>query len=257
MIYIGTSGYSFNDWVGTAYPEGIKKSQMLTYYWSRLGFNTVELNFTYYTIPSYRTIVSILRKTPGDFKFSVKLPSQVTHQSWRDGNVDQSAVKSYLGALKPMEDEKRLLTHLAQFPYSFKFSKKGLKYIKQISNTFRPLSIEFRHNSWDRNEVYEFLRDNEITFVVVDEPKLKGLFPYKVLATADMAYFRFHGRNKRWFDSSHDRYDYMYSEEDLKMFSSDIKRIYGDVKDVLVYFNNCHRGQAVKNALKLKELLEI
>ncbi len=257
MIYLGTSGYSFDDWIGTVYPENIKKSQMLTYYWSRLGFNTVELNFTYYTVPSYRTIVSILRKTPGDFKFSVKLPSQITHQSWKDGDLDREIVKSYLNALKPMEDEGRLLTHLAQFPYSFKFSKKGLKYIKQISNMFKHLSVEFRHESWDKDEVYDFLKDNGITFVVVDEPKLKGLFPYRVLSTTDTAYFRFHGRNDHWFDLNHDRYDYMYSEEDLRLFSNDIRKISERVKDVLVYFNNCHRGQAAKNALRLKELLEI
>ncbi len=255
MIYLGTSGYSFNDWIGTVYPENIKKSQMLTYYWSRFGFNTVELNFTYYTVPSYRTMISILRKTPNDFTFSVKLPGHVTHQAWKDGKIDRKVIKSYIEAVKPIEDEKRILAHLAQFPYAFKFSKKGLKYIEQISNIFNPLAVEFRHSSWDKKEVYDFLKNNNITFVIVDEPKLEKLFPYKPIVTTDTAYFRFHGRNENWFDSDHDRYDYMYSEEELRSFAKDIKEISKRVNKILIYFNNCYKGQAVKNALKMRDLL--
>ena len=122
---------------------------------------------------------------------------------------------------------------------------------------FRPLAVEFRHESWDKEEVYDFLRENGVTFVIVDEPNLKGLFPYKLVTTTNMAYFRFHGRNEHWFDPNYDRYDYMYSEEELESFAKDVREIYKKVEKVLIYFNNCHRGQAVENALRMRDLLGI
>ncbi len=254
MIYLGTSGFSFEDWIGPVYPPSIKKSQMLTYYWSVLGFNTVELNFTYYSMPSYKTVVSMLRKTPPDFMFSVKLPGHVTHEGWRKG-LDVSVVEDYKNAIKPMEEEGRLLSHLAQFPYAFKFSEEGLKYLKRLGDQVRPLAVEFRHRSWDRKETYDFLRENGLTYVIVDEPQIADLFPYKPFATSDTAYFRFHGRNEKWFEEGAERYDYLYSDEDLKRFALDVKEMSKKVGKVLVYFNNCHRGQAVENALKTKEIL--
>ncbi len=229
---------------------------MLVYYWSNLGFNSVELNFTYYSIPSYKTVVSMLRKTPQDFMFSVKVPGHVTHEGWKE-DLDADIVKSYSKALEPMLIEGRLLSHLAQFPYTFKFSKKRLEYLKKTSDMLHPLTVEFRHNSWDREEVYEFLRKNGITCAIVDEPKMRNLFPHKIVVTTDTAYFRFHGRNERWFDRGSDRYDYLYTEEDIRRFSEDIKEISSRVRRILIYFNNCHNGKAVKNALKLKELLSI
>ena len=256
MIRVGTSGFSFEDWIGTVYPENLKKSQMLSYYWSVLKFDTVEINFTYYSLPSYRTMISLLRKTPSDFVFSVKLPGHATHEGWKKG-LDEEVIERYLEAVKPMEEEERLAMHLAQFPYSFKKSENNLKYLKKLSDLVRPLAVEFRHRSWDDERVYEALEGMGVTYVIVDEPDIAELFPYRLRVTSDTAYFRFHGRNERWFDPQVDRYDYLYSDEDIERFARDISEISKKVKRTLVYFNNCHRGQAVKNALKLKEILGI
>lgn len=255
MLYVGTSGFSFKDWIGPVYPEGIKESQMIKYYWGVLGFNAVELNFTYYRMPSYKTIVSLLRRTPNDFMFSVKLPAFVTHQMWQD-KFESKVIDEYLKATFPLIEERRLLFHLAQFPYAFKYSKDNLEYIAKLKNHIDDLAVEFRHVSWDRKEVYAFLKENEITFTIVDEPKLPGLFPYKAFTTTDKAYFRFHGRNKKWFEAQRDeRYDYFYSDDELSNFARDIKKISKKVKEVAVFFNNCHKGSAALNAIKLKSYL--
>ncbi len=256
MIYMGTSGFSFRDWVGSVYPEDIKRYQMLKYYWSVLGFNSVEINFTYYRMPSYRTIVSFIRRTPDDFKFAVKVPAHVTHEGWKKGYSPEVA-KEYLKAIEPMIKENRLLIHLAQFPYSFKYSQENLEYLKKISKEIAPLAVEFRHSSWDRDETYQTLREHGLTYVIVDEPSLKELFPYKPEVTTDMAYFRFHGRNEHWFDHYGDRYDYFYSDDELRVFANDIKRLMQRVQKVLIFFNNCHAGSAVKNAHRLREMLGV
>ena len=257
MIYIGTSGFSFKDWVGPVYPERIKESQMLKYYWGVLKFNAVEINFTYYRMPSYKTIISLLRRTPNDFMFSIKLPALVTHQMWRE-KFESKVIDEYLKATFPLKEEGRLLFHLAQFPYAFKYSKANLEYIAKLKKYIGDLAVEFRHVSWDREEVYSFLKENKITFTIVDEPKLLGLFPYKVIATTDEAYFRFHGRNKKWFEAQRDeRYDYLYSDEELSSFAKDINEISKKVKVTVAFFNNCHKGSAALNALKLRSMLNV
>ncbi len=256
LIYLGTSGFSFKDWIGPVYPENIKNHQMLKYYWAILKFNAVEINFTYYRMPSYKAIVSLIRRTPESFKFAVKVPKHITHEAWR-GEYNSGVIAEYLKAIDPMEKEERLLIHLAQFPFSFKYSEDGLKYLKRISKAIRPLAVEFRHKSWDREETYKTLREMEITYVTVDEPQLKDLFPYKPLATTDVVYFRFHGRNPHWFDNLGDRYDYYYSDNDISKFAKDIRSFLGKVSKILVFFNNCHVGNAVKNAQRLREILGV
>ncbi len=255
MIYVGTSGFSFEDWKGNIYPENLRKSQMLGYYWNVLGLNAVELNFTYYSIPSYRTMVSLLRKTPPWFVFTVKIPGSITHEGWKS-SLDRSEIEKYLNSVKPMMEEGRLKLHLAQFPYSFKYSCDHLDYIRRISDRIKPLAIEFRHDSWNRPETYEFLSYNGITYVVVDEPKIARLFPYVPKFTTDTAYFRFHGRSEKWFEAEGgERYDYLYSEEELSAFAKDVKEISKKVKNTFVFFNNCHEGKAAKNAKTFKEMI--
>jgi len=92
---------------------------------------------------------------------------------------------------------------------------------------------------------------------VVDEPSLPNLFPYKPLATSDLAYFRFHGRNQKWFEVEGDeRYNYLYSDEELLLFKEDILKLSRMVRETYVFFNNCYQGQAVRNAQTLLRWLE-
>lgn len=257
MLYIGTSGYYFSDWIGTVYPEGLPKTQLLKYYSSVWNFNAVELNFTYYTIPNYKTIVSMIRKTPQTFVFSVKMPSSVTHEGWKTLTLPKDDIKKTLTALEPMISEGRLKMLLAQFPYAFRFCEENLQYIQELKNNIsQPIAVEFRHRSWDQERVYDFLRSCGLTLVTVDEPKIKDLFPYKPVRTSQTSYFRFHGRNDKWFTSAAERYNYDYSEEELKNLSQDIDKMAKESQDSFVFFNNCYRGKALQNALTLRSILQ-
>lgn len=257
LLYIGTSGYYFSDWIGTVYPEGLSKTQLLKYYATVWNFNAVELNFTYYTIPNYKTIVSMLRKTPQTFVFSVKLPNSVTHQGWKTLSLPKQDIEKTLSALEPMIYEGRLKTLLAQFPYAFRYTRENMQYIQELRDKIDlPIAIEFRHCSWDNDQVYDFLRTHELSFVITDEPRIKDLFPYRVIRTSKISYFRYHGRNEKWFVSGAERYNYEYSFEQLREFAKDIVDIAKESEDLFVFFNNCYRGKAVQNALTLHSILE-
>ncbi|PLV60283.1 DUF72 domain-containing protein [Thermotoga sp. KOL6] len=258
MVYVGTSGFSFKDWRGVVYPEYLQPSQFLKYYWAVLGFRIVELNFTYYTQPTWRSFVQMLRKTPPDFYFTLKFPGSVTHVLWKEGVDPRGEIEKFSEEIRPLLEEGRLKSSLAQFPFSFKFSARNMEYLKKIRDGYpHEIAVEFRHYSWDREEVYSFLSENRITFVIVDEPKLSGLFPYKLLVTSSRAYFRFHGRNPRWFEvEGEERYDYLYSREELNLLLKDVKDISQKVEETYVFFNNCYKGQAAINALQFKEMLE-
>jgi uncharacterized protein YecE (DUF72 family) len=256
-LYIGTSGYYFDDWIGAVYPEKISRSAMIKYYSAVWKFNAVELNFTYYGLPGYKTIVSMVRKTPSSLVFSVKVPGSITHEGWKNSHFPREDIKFLLNALEPMILEKRLKVLLAQFPYSFTYSKENVDYLKKIRDTSTiPIAIEFRHKSWNTDDVYRFLEENEMCYVIVDEPQIRNLFPYRPLKTSDISYFRFHGRNSKWFVSSSERYNYDYSEEELELFKIDIEKLLRKSLDTFVFFNNCYRGKAVKNAIKLRSMID-
>ncbi|WP_448535750.1 DUF72 domain-containing protein [Pseudothermotoga sp.] len=258
MIYIGTSGYSFSDWIGEVYPEGMSKSDMLKYYASVWRFNAVELNFTYYALPTYKTIVSMLRKTPSDFVFSVKLPASVTHEAWKSNTFPEEDVEKTLRALTPMFEEGRLKMLLAQFPYSFRDTPSNRQYLQLLRERIdAPVAIEFRHASWNNESSYELLKTCGFTFVIVDEPNLRDLFPYVPKVTNAVAYFRFHGRNRDWFNAPEgERYNYKYNDEEISIFAGDVSRISQRVVDTFVFFNNCYRGNAVRDAMKLRQMIE-
>jgi uncharacterized protein YecE (DUF72 family) len=255
MILIGTSGYSFQDWRGTFYPEDIEDGRMLDYY--KKFFNAVEINSTYYRIPSATVFYHLDKKTPPDFHFIVKVHKQTTHE--REGN--REAMESLLKSTEPLIRSGKLKGFLAQFPYSFKDTPENREYIletKKFAGEI-PLIVEFRHISWVKNSVYEFLRQNDIPYVCVDEPRLKGLIPPQSIATSEkIGYIRFHGRNeKNWWEGGvGERYDYFYTESELREWIPRIKDLNKKVETLYIFFNNCHRGSAPKNAQMLQKILE-
>lgn len=260
-IYLGTSGFSFPDWVGTVYPKGIKKSEMFDYYIKNWKFNALEVNFTYYTFPSQKAINSLLKRSPENFCFVFKAPQDITHKLWKEENTEalETISKDFLSVLKPVKEFRILGGILFQFPYSFKKTSNNFEYLKNLSAVFEnevELFVEFRNRVWANRETVDFLRENKLAYVTVDEPKIDGLFPYVPGFTTESAYFRFHGRNTNWFEAKgSERYDYFYSEDELKKFADDVKKILSKIKKVLVFFNNCHNGSAVKNALSFSKLL--
>ncbi len=263
MVFLGTSGYQFDDWIGTAYPEGMPKSRMLKYYSAVWQFSTVELNFTYYGMPTDRTMLGMLNKVSADpLVFTVKAFGGVTHKHWRSGNRNtlKNDSEEFIEALRPLRESSRLGALLFQFPSSFRPDSANNDYLESLSQLYQrtevPLAIEFRHKDWDVQETYDMLDSLRMVPVVVDEPGIGSLFPYAPRSSSGHAYFRFHGRNSRWFTASAtERYNYDYSESELREFASDVLEFSHRGLDVFVFFNNCYMGRAVHNALRFREIL--
>ena len=300
MIVIGTSGYSFPDWVGTFYPIHTERSRMLDFYAKQ--FPAVEVNSTYYRIPPPSTMHAMERKTPPGFEFVVKTHHDMTHKQ----SLDPELYDSLQRAVAPLQDAGKLSGLLAQFPRGFHRTQEHERFLLDLKRRLpdAPLFVEFRHDSWIADDLFPWLREHGLRFVSVDEPDLPGLIGTYARATGDLAYVRFHGRNKRtWhmprpgertpapgavpaatrgapaldpslgplFAGTPDtpparqvperdrpllRYDYLYSESELKEWVGKIRELATTTKKTFVFFNNCHAGQAATSAKLMRRLLE-
>lgn len=252
MIWIGTSGYSFDDWGGTFYPRGTKPGERLNYYATR--FRAVEVNSTYYRLPSPTVMAQMERKTPPGFRFIVKMHQDVTHKR----SADDAHYRSFLDVIRPIEDAGKFRGVLAQFPWSFRCTRGAVRHLEGIREQMgdRPVFVEFRHDSWVREGTFEFLQKTGLGFCVVDEPRLPGLFPPIVRETNGTGYVRFHGRNEQnWWGGEGDRYDYDYSDAELLTWVDSITDLGSRTTDAYLFFNNCHAGRAARNARRMSELL--
>lgn len=257
-ILIGTSGWSYDDWVGNFYPSHLKRNEFLLYY--SQYFNVVEINFTYYSLPNKYVLRSIARNVPFGFEFTIKLHSSFTHQVYSESLLPpytELPKESYefLNAIDSMRSFGSVNVLLGQFPQSFAYSESNLDYIVKLKNFFKGyvLAIEFRNNTWVRDEVFRVFEEEGITFVSVDEPDIRGLMPREFFVTNRMGYIRFHSRDAtKWYKGEKLRYDYLYSEGELLEWVYKIKSSRDRFDKLYVFFNNCHNGQAVTNALQFK-----
>ena len=256
MIYLGTSGFSYQDWLGKWYPPELKKADMLRYYARR--FRAVEVNFTYYRMPTARTLRQMAAKTEDDFQFVVKANGEMTHERTGEPEV----FKVFQEAMEPLLEQEQLGCILAQFPYSFKPADENLEYLHWFKEQMPglPTVVEFRNREWLTADTFDLLEGLDMGFCCVDEPALKGLLPPVGIRTSDIGYVRFHGRNaKKWYDHQEawERYDYQYSEDELKEWVDKVKAVAEDSSDTFVFFNNHYQGQAAINAEMFAGLLEL
>jgi uncharacterized protein YecE (DUF72 family) len=255
MVYLGTSGYSFRDWVGPFYTPGIRPGEMLSRY--ARTFSAVEINTTYYRVPPARVFARMVERTPPGFRFTVKLPALATHERARD----RTAIEAFLAAVAPLEEAGKLHGLLAQFPFSFRPGPESYAHLRFLRDTLaeRPFFAEFRHESWARSATFTLLESLSAGFCAVDEPRLPGLFPPVVRPTGPVGYVRLHGRNAEtwWSGDGSTRYHYLYNDRELSEWADAIRQLEVHSRDTFVFFNNCHAGHAAQNALKMAELLEI
>ncbi|MFA5858483.1 MAG: DUF72 domain-containing protein [Elusimicrobiota bacterium] len=269
MLKIGTSGFWFKDWVGTVYPEGTKSADALGYYVDKLGFNTVEINSTYYTLVSDKSFLGMDRKTPPGFEFTVKAYRGITHDPFDPKIPDNikhpkmsdvpDTIDKFKYSLQPIIQSHKLSTVLLQMSPYFKPSPQSEEYLLMCKDSFGdiPLTLEFRGKEWNTDGTYTFLKTHNFAYCVVDEPQLPRLMPFVPKTTsADIAYIRLHGRNLNWYKSYEDRYNYDYSAKELSEFIPVIQNFVNIVNKVLIFFNNCHAGSAAKNAMLMKQLIE-
>lgn len=254
-IVVGTSGYSFQDWIGGFYPEGTKKGDMLREYTKH--FECVEVNSTYYRIPHPVVLRRMEEKTPPGFEFIIKANQEMTHK----GSKDLSVYRSFDEAIQPVVEAGKFQGVIAQFPWGFKNTPENRDHLKFMKDRFRacPLFVEFRNREWITDEVFEQLEKSDIAYCSVDEPRLKSLVPPIARLTTELGYVRLHGRNAKnwWGRGGGDRYDYLYSEEELKEWVTKITSMSQKARKTFVFFNNCHAGQAARNAGLMKDLLSL
>ncbi len=249
-IRIGTSGYSYKGWVGPFYPPGLPTQMMLPFY--ERQFDTVEINYTYYRMPTERSMAGMVEKTGDRFSFFIKAHQSATHER------DLSGTQEFLGALRPMREAGKLAGVLFQFPQSFRNAAENRAYLNAVARQFAglTLAVEFRDRSWASEAVYGFLESNNLNLVAVDEPQISTLFPPLGRATGDVGYLRLHSRDgSKWYGAGGERYDYDYSAAELREWLPRLKEIARRASRLYIYFNNCYRGQAARNARAFEKIL--
>lgn len=264
-IKIGTSGFSFQDWKGIIYPERISQARMLEYYSRHLGFNAVEINSSYYQIPSEKNMRHLVEKTPSDFTFTIKAFRGITHDPFDnrlDKKPDINQIEDYLSGFKqavlPLAEAGKFGAILFQFPVFFYPSIDAKDYILKLREYFSdfPVVLEFRNISWANEKHYNFLRHHNLGFCAVDEPKIPRLMPLCNVVTSDIAYLRCHGRNPNWFNATvSERYNYNYSQQELEEIKEIAQSMIQTAQVSFIFFNNCHAGYAAKNAMKFASML--
>ncbi len=254
-ILIGTSGYSYKEWVGPVYPAGTPQGQYLRCYVER--FAVVELNFSFYRQPEPAMLERMLQTSGGRLGFTVKAFRELTHDihpAEFKGVADQ-----FRRGIRPLEEAGRLDAVLLQFPYSFHYTRENREYLAGLTGHMGglPLAVEFRNAEWFSERVFQGMRKAGLSLVCVDEPQLPRLPPPVQEVTAPLGYIRFHGRNATnwWKGEDQSRYDYLYNDDELREWLPRIAAMAEHVSKLLVFFNNHWRGQAAMNAQRLMELV--
>lgn len=254
-ILVGTSGYSYDDWVGPFYPPGAARKDFLQLY--AREFPIVELNFSYYQQPSPRTLDRMVANTPPGFTFALKAHRSMTHEI---GETWEKDIETFRGGIQPMVDAGRLAAVLLQFPHGFKYTPESRSRLAALCGKLEglPLAVEFRTSEWLKEPVFEGLRQRGVALVSVDEPDLPKLLRPTTETTGSLGYVRFHGRNREawWTGDNASRYNYLYNTDELEDWVQRIRRIMEGVPLLLVFFNNHWRGNAAQNAREMRRLLE-
>ena len=249
-MYLGTCGYSYKDWVGNFYPERIKPAAMLPYYAER--FPAVEIDSSYYHVPSAAMVGAMVARTPDGFRFTMKAPGTLTHPASETLAVSDDA-RIFVENLEPLLASGKLAAVLIQFPNGFRANAGTQEYVRALRAALSelPLAAEFRNREWQRPETFELLAELGIAWCNVDEPQFEGLLRPSSDVVGDLAYVRFHGRNyQKWWRhaKSEERYDYLYTPEELLPWKERVAEMAAAAPSTYAFFNNHRLGQAPKNA---------
>jgi uncharacterized protein YecE (DUF72 family) len=283
-VRIGTSGWSYPEgrgtWNGVFYPprgaRGFRAGDELSYYAEH--FDTVEVNSTFYRQPSAPTTARWVAQTPAGFEFSVKLYQAFTHVTpvGRGALADRTPrpvsalprpapgeADVFRAGVEPLAASGKLGAVLAQFPPGFHCSPESLDYVAGLLETLRdyPVAVELRHRSWSDagTATAEVLGRFQAAWVQIDEPKFRLSIRQDLVPNIErFSYMRLHGRNAaQWWspEAPEDRYNYLYSREELQPFAAAARVGRSDVRKAYLYLNNHFAAKAVVNAAVLKHEL--
>jgi uncharacterized protein YecE (DUF72 family) len=315
---VGTASFTGKDLEGSFYPKGMKPAERISFYAQH--FNAVEIDSSYYALPSTKNSVLFDQRTPTGFVFDFKAYGLMTKHrvqtrqlgralsmylppSFNDAYLQnppqdllRTAFDMFYEALYPLKSSGKLGLVLFQFPPSFTKTPANKEYIMQCKEWMRDyeLAIEFRHSSWIKgntrqslkstrdtgilssgmidaeaasgevlNDTLQFLAENNLTYVSVDEPQFASgsTIPPIAEATNRIAYIRFHGRNtQNWFKKDagvEGRFDYFYNNDELAEWVPKINNLAGKADQIHIMFNNCVNIYPIKNAKDFASMLGV
>ena len=237
QYYIGTSGWHYEHWWHRFYPRELAKAKWLEFYAAH--FTTVELNNSFYRLPSEAAFATWRKSSPESFVFAVKVSRFITHiKRLKDSG---EAVTTFLGRARVLEE--KLGPLLYQLPPNMHRDDERLRSFLSILPEGMKHVVEFRHQSWLEEGVFEILRKHNVGFCVFDMPTISC----PVVATADFAYIRFHG--------SSELYSSCYTDAELADWAEKLTSLASSLKAVYIYFNNDAEAFAIRNAMTLRSYL--
>ena len=259
-ILVGPAGWSYADWRGRVYPEGAG-TKFDTLALVAKYFDTAEINSSFYHPPKPETARSWLERVAHNpsFVFTAKLSRTFTHERGKATAEDE---KLYREGIDPLMKANKLGAVLMQFPWSFKNDRDERIYLDQLINRFKdyPLVVELRHESWNSARILQTLEDLGVGLCDIDQPQFANSIKPAAEVTSTIGYIRLHGRNyQNWFREEAnvvERYDYLYSSDELEPWIGRIKEVSEKAKQTFVITNNHARGQSLVNAFEILAELE-
>lgn len=233
MILIGTSGYNYPEWKGSFYPADLSAKKMLPYYAGQ--FPTVEINYTFYRMPTPKLIAGWREQVPPTFRFTLKAPKRITHDKrLRAADVAES-LNGFITAASELGPQRAAL--LFQLPPNF---KKDLPLLNEFLSLLPPKTVaafEFRNASWLDDQVYDALRARNIALCIADSESRET----PLIATADYAYLRLR--------------DEGYGDADIATWAAIAKKLSETATDVFVYFKHEDEGKGAAFGQQMMQLL--
>lgn len=231
MLWIGTSGYNYPEWKGSFYPPDLPTAKMLPYYAER--FATVEINYTFYRMPTEKLVAGWAAQTPSPYRLTLKAPRRITHDSRLKGCGD--LVRGFCRVAGTLGEKLGAL--LFQLPPNLKQDRALLDAFLDELPPKAPAAFEFRHPSWFSDEVFAGLQARGFALCVADSERLST----PLTVTADFAYFRLR--------------DEGYTPEDIAAWAARIRESTAGCRDVYVYFKHEDQGKGPELAALLRERL--
>jgi uncharacterized protein YecE (DUF72 family) len=233
MILVGTSGYNYPEWKGSFYPSDLPAAKMLPYYASK--FPTVEINYTFYRMPTPKLIAGWRAQVPPEFRFTLKAPKRITHDKRLRAAEVESSVSGFLTAAAELGPQMAAL--LFQLPPNF---KKDIVLLNEFLSLLPPkttAAFEFRNPTWLEDDVFDALRQRNIALCIADSESRET----PLVQTADYAYFRLR--------------DEGYGEADIAKWAETAKHSGTTAKDVFVYFKHEDEGKGAAFGLQMMKNL--
>ncbi|HTN70803.1 MAG TPA: DUF72 domain-containing protein [Methylomirabilota bacterium] len=260
-LYLGTVSWSKLDWVGSFYPANLKPAEFLETY--ARSFRTVEIDSTFYRIPTSTMVTAWRNRTPQGFLFAAKVPQVITHAK-RLSNCDEEFSR-FLRIMEPLGD--KLGPLLLQFPYFNKnifasrepFDKLLRSFFKSLPKGFR-FALEIRNKNWISWDFLELLREHSVGFALLDQawmPRIDTLAQAVDLVTGDFCYVRFMG-DRKGLESKTEKFDQIIEDktEDMKVWAEEIKKIVAKGTPTYTFFSNYYAGYGPGSARLFEEIWE-